>query len=97
MMAQVCVALACALFGIGLGTMLYRRNFIGIAMGGMVAGFGLVLALAAVAQATAQPADGILLAVMILVFQLAATVSAVAVLHRRHVLGAPIDITQEDL
>jgi len=97
MMSQACVGLACALFGIGLGTMLYRRNFLGIAMGGMVAGAGLTLALAAVAQGASQPADGILLAVFILVFQLAATVGTAAVLHRRYVLGSPIDSTEEDL
>jgi hypothetical protein len=82
---------------VGLGTTLYRRNFLGIAMGGMVASAGLVLALAAVAPTTAHSADGALLAAMILVFQLAAAVAAAAVLHRRHVLGAPIDSTEEDL
>ena len=97
MMAHWCVVIACALFGIGLGTVLFRRNFLGIALGGLVAGTGMVLALAAIAREAAQPADGILLAIFILVFQLAATVGAVSVLHRRYVLGAPIDSTEEGL
>lgn len=96
-MIHLCVGLACALFGIGLGTTLFRRNFIGIAMGGMVSCAGLVLALAAVAPSTSMPSDGILLAITILIFQLAASAGIVAILHRRHSLGAPIDSTEEDL
>lgn len=85
------LCLAGILFGIGIGTILYRRNLLGILMGSLVSGGGLVLLFAAFFLRSRESGDGVLFAICLLAVQFLSLIVGAGIVFRRHLQGQGLE------
>ena len=79
------------LFGIGIGTSLYRKNLLGILMGSIVSGGGLVLLFTAFFLQSPHTSDGMLFAICLLGTQFLGLVVGAGIVFRRHMQGRGLE------